>query len=69
MALRSKLDRGLSANTLIAQSIIRPLKFLVFSTIVLLISVYTAFTFGLTFLLYTTFPRVFNQQYGSKTGI
>ncbi|KAJ4302596.1 hypothetical protein N0V90_001485 [Kalmusia sp. IMI 367209] len=68
-ALRSKLDRGISVKIIVARSIIRPLKLLVLSPIVLLISVYTAFAFGLTFLLYTTFPRVFNQQYGFKTGV
>ncbi|KAF2014428.1 MFS general substrate transporter [Aaosphaeria arxii CBS 175.79] len=69
LELRSRLDRGISANALLAQSVIRPLKLLVFSPIVLLISVYTAFAFGLTFLLYTTFPRVFSRQYGFGTGI
>lgn len=68
-SLRSRLDRGISPDTLLAQSIIRPLRLLLFSPIVLLISLYTAFAFGLTFLLYTTFPRVFNQQYGFGTGV
>ncbi|OAL43343.1 MFS general substrate transporter [Pyrenochaeta sp. DS3sAY3a] len=68
-SLRSRLDHGIAPGTLLAQSIIRPLRLLLFSPIVLLISLYTAFAFGLTFLLYTTFPRVFNQQYGFGTGV
>lgn len=67
-ALRSKLDRGTPPKVLIAQSIVRPLKLLIFSPIVLLLSLYTAFAFGLTFLLYTTFPQVFNEQYNFQAG-
>ncbi|KAF2794928.1 MFS general substrate transporter [Melanomma pulvis-pyrius CBS 109.77] len=68
-ALRSKLDRGTPANQLIAQSIIRPLKILIFSPIVLLLSLYAAFAFGLTYLLFTTFPSVYSIKYHFKVGV
>jgi multidrug resistance protein len=63
-ALRSKLDRGFPASRLISISIQRPLKLLIFHPMVSLMSLYVAFTFGLTFLLFTTFPAVFSEQYG-----
>lgn len=36
---------------------------LIFSPIILFISLYCAFVFGLTYLLYTTFPSVFEEKY------
>jgi MFS family permease len=63
-ALRSKLDRDIPARTLISMSIQRPLKLLLFHPMVSLMSLYVSFTFGLTFLLFTTFPAVFSEQYG-----
>lgn len=66
--LRSALHDGLSPKQRITQAIIRPLKMLFLSPIVLLLSIYVTFLFGLTYLFVTTFPRVFMQQYGFSTG-
>ena len=41
---------------------------LIFSPIVLLLSLYVAFVFGLIFLLFTTFPSVFEATYGFGPG-
>lgn len=68
-ALRSKLDRGIPIGKLLIQELERPLKLLLFSPIVLLLSIYVAFCFGLTFLLFTTFPSVYSQKYHFKTGV
>jgi predicted MFS family arabinose efflux permease len=46
----------------------RPVKLLIFSPIVLLISLYTGIIFGLIFLLFTTFPSVFQGVYGFDAG-
>lgn len=43
---------------------LRPIKMLLFSPVILLISLYCALIFGLTYLLYTTFPLVFEDKYG-----
>ncbi|EXJ83971.1 hypothetical protein A1O3_04638 [Capronia epimyces CBS 606.96] len=51
------------------RGIVRPLKLLVLSPIVLLLSLYTAFYFGLIFLLFTTFSTVYMDQYGWSTSI
>lgn len=64
MELRSKYDLKLSPAALLKISIIRPMKMLVLSPIILLLSVYMAFIVALTFLFFTTFAQVFKDQYG-----
>jgi MFS family permease len=49
---------------LLARAFSRPLKLLMYSPIVLLVSLYTGIMFGLIFLLFTTFPLVFGGTYG-----
>ena len=68
-ALVSQMDRGLTPGQLFLRAIIRPTKLLVLSPIVLLLSLLCAFVFGLIFLLFTTFPMVFEQQYHFSAGI
>lgn len=48
---------------------IRPTKMLVLSPIVLMLSLYSAFMFGLIYLLFTTFPAVFEETYRFSAGI
>ncbi|KAF2736394.1 MFS general substrate transporter [Polyplosphaeria fusca] len=67
-ALVSKLDKGIAPKTLLARAVVRPLKLLVLSPIVSLLSIYTAFSFSLIYLLFTTFPIVFSEQYHFGTG-
>lgn len=69
MALQSKYHIDLPATTFFVQNLVRPIKLLLFSPIVLALSTFAAFVFGLTFLLFTTFPMVFEQQYGFGPGI
>ena len=68
-ALVSKMDRGLTPRQLFVRAITRPTKFLLLSPIVLLLSLLCAFVFGLLFLLFTTFPTVFEEQYNFSAGI
>ncbi|KAK5174692.1 uncharacterized protein LTR77_001774 [Saxophila tyrrhenica] len=68
-ALVSKMDRGLTPRQLFLRAITRPMKLLVLSPIVLLLSLLCAFVFGLLFLLFTTFPTVFEEQYHFSTGV
>ena len=65
--LRSALHDGLSPKQRMSQAIIRPMRMLLLSPIVLLLSIYVTFLLGLTYLFITTFPRVFMQQYGFST--
>ncbi|KAL0640682.1 hypothetical protein Q9L58_000353 [Maublancomyces gigas] len=53
-----------SKRRVLAHGLIRPLKFLIFSPIVALLSLYMAITYGLLYLLFTTITSVFEGQYG-----
>lgn len=67
MKLVSKLDLKMSPRELLVRSIVRPLKMVIFSPITLLLSLYGGLVFGLIFLLFTTFPSIFQGQYGFST--
>lgn len=69
LTLVSKFDLGMTPTALFKQSLIRPLKLLLLSPIVLALSTFCALIFGLTFLLFTTFPSVFEEQYGFSSGV
>jgi len=66
--LRSALDTGRDPKELFKFSIVRPIKMLFLSPIVFLISLYMATVYGYVYLLFTTFPRVFQIQYGFSSG-
>ncbi len=66
--LRSALHEGLSAKQRMIKAITRPLKILFLSPIVIVLSLYVTFIFGMTYLFIATFPRVFALQYGFSTG-
>lgn len=62
-ALRSALDLAMTPRTLFAISITRPLRMLA-SPIVFFLSLYVAIAYSYLYLCFTTFPRVFGDQYG-----
>ncbi|KAJ5522228.1 Major facilitator superfamily domain general substrate transporter [Penicillium freii] len=62
------LDRE-SPGKMLRAAIIRHAKMLVFSPIVLLISLYSGALFGVIFLLFTTFPTLFESQYHFDIGL
>ncbi|KAL6720805.1 hypothetical protein ACLMJK_002730 [Lecanora helva] len=66
--LRSALDTGKAPIDLFKFSIMRPLKMLLLSPIVFLMSLYMAIVYGYVYLLFTTYPRVFQGQYGFSNG-
>ncbi len=66
--LRSALDTGRDPKELFKLSIVRPIKMLFLSPIVFLISLYMATVYGYLYLMLTTFPRVFQIQYGFSNG-
>jgi hypothetical protein len=67
--LRSALDLGLTPRELFKKSIFRPMKMLLFSPIVLTLSTYMAFVYGLLYLLFTTITGVFTKTYGFSQGL
>lgn len=66
--LRSKLDPGISTRDYFIRAIIRPTKMLLFSPIVLTLSVYMAVVYGYLYLLFTTLTLVFEKGYGFSSG-
>ncbi|KAK9365636.1 major facilitator superfamily domain-containing protein [Lipomyces kononenkoae] len=63
-AFQSALQSSKSPAQLFIASIIRPTKMLLFSPIVLGLSIYTAIAYGILYLIFTTMPDVFERQYG-----
>ncbi|KAI1170816.1 putative MFS transporter [Nemania sp. FL0916] len=66
LALRSKLTHphSISPKQVLIGALGRPTKLLIKSPILLVMSLFVAFIFGTTYLLFTTFPDVFEGQYG-----
>ncbi|KAJ5728542.1 MFS transporter [Penicillium malachiteum] len=58
------LNKNLTPSQILTRSIMRPTKMIFLSPIVFLISIYCAFMFSLLYLLFTTFPDVFEKTYG-----
>jgi multidrug resistance protein len=66
--LRSKLDTGLAPGEVFTRAIVRPIKLLVLSPIVLMLSLYMGVVYGYLYLLFTTFAVVFQEQYHFSSG-
>ena len=66
--LQSILDTGKDPKELLRFSIVRPLKMLFLSPIVFMMSLYTATIYGYLYLMFTTYPRVFQVQYSFSDG-
>lgn len=66
--LKSKLASPLSPAALFKVSIVRPMKLLFFSPIVLALSTYMAVVYGYLYLLFTTITEVYEGQYHFNQG-
>ncbi|KAK8147940.1 hypothetical protein G3M48_000682 [Beauveria asiatica] len=62
-------DKNRTPTQLLMRASVRPLRMLFLSPIVFLLSLYCAFMFGLIYLLFTTFPSVFELTYHFDTDI
>ncbi|KAH8725828.1 benomyl/methotrexate resistance protein [Phaeosphaeriaceae sp. PMI808] len=62
------LDADRTPSQIFTRGIIRPLRLLFLSPIVSILSVYVGVVYGFMYLLFTTFPLVFQAQYGFNTG-
>lgn len=67
--LRSKLDSGLTPAQNFRRAIVRPTKMLLFSPIVLLLSIYMAVVYGYLYLLFTTLTSVYEEVYHWNSGV
>jgi hypothetical protein len=61
--LRAAGDKQTPVKHLVLHAMVRPMKFLFTSPIVALIALYIAFNFGVTMLLFATFPTVYEETY------
>ncbi|KAF4473141.1 Major facilitator superfamily domain, general substrate transporter [Fusarium agapanthi] len=61
--LRATGDKQIPIKQLVLHALTRPIKFLFTSPIVALIAFYIAFNFGVTMLLFATFPTVYENTY------
>lgn len=68
-ALRSKLDSGLSPKQMFQRAIVRPAKLLFLSPICTFMSIYLAITYGVLYLLFSSFTFVFEETYGFSQSI
>jgi hypothetical protein len=59
----------LRPRQLAERALLRPMRMLIFSPIVLLIGIYMALVFGMTYLLFATFPSVFQETYHWRVGV
>lgn len=66
--LRSALASNLPTSEVWKQAIVRPMKLLIFAPIVTLMAMYVAVTYGIMYLLITTFSFVYADQYGFDEG-
>ncbi|KAF2199808.1 MFS general substrate transporter [Delitschia confertaspora ATCC 74209] len=66
--LRSKLALNIPPREIFKRSLIRPMKMLFFSPIVLLMSIYISINYGILYLLFTTITFVFQVQYRFSAG-
>lgn len=66
--LKSRLATGTAPVEHFKVSIVRPIKMLFRSAIVFLLSLYMSTIYSYIYLLFTTFPRVFEGRYGFSNG-
>lgn len=71
--LRNCYDNGQgskpSQGRILLNALVRPLKMLLLSPIVLLLTIYLSFAYGTLYLLFTTIPTVFEETYGFNVGL
>jgi MFS family permease len=59
----------LSQKRILINGLVRPLKMLALSPVVLLLTIYISFTYGTLYLLFTTIPTTFEKTYGFSIGL
>lgn len=62
-------EKSAGRKTILASSLIRPLKLLFSSAIIFVISLYVAFGYGCLYLLFNTIPMVFRGSYNWSVGV
>lgn len=68
-SLVSSMHDPTPARELAKRTLVRPVKMLLYSPIILVLSIYLSVLFGYLYLFLTTFPMVFQEQYQFSVGI
>lgn len=66
--MKTQFDKGLTPGQVIKTAIARPTKLLTRSPIVVILSLYMSIVYCYMYLLFTTFTKVFESQYGFNSG-
>lgn len=66
--LRCEYDTGRSPVQLIGRSVVRPLRMLTTSPIIVIVSLFLAIAYSYMYLMFTTFTDVFEMAYGFDAG-
>ncbi|ORY69647.1 major facilitator superfamily domain-containing protein [Pseudomassariella vexata] len=69
VAARVNKVGNMTPGQMLVRALLRPSKMLLFSPIVLLLSLYCGFVFGLIFFLFDSFPQLFGGTYGFSPGL
>lgn len=69
LKLHTKFDEDKSLAKVLRVSLVRPFRLLATQPVVMVISLYMTYLFGLIYLLLSTFPGVFEGLYGESVGI
>jgi multidrug resistance protein len=67
--LKSALDTGLSPREAFKRGIFRPLRMLIFSPIVALLTIYNSVVYGYLYVVFTTITEVFEEGYHFSQGV
>ncbi|KAE8553969.1 hypothetical protein EYB25_002507 [Talaromyces marneffei] len=66
--MRTKYDKGQTLKQLIASAVTRPLRMLILSPIVLILSIYLSVIYSYSYLLLTTYTEIFEGVYNFNSG-
>ncbi|KAI1762806.1 fluconazole resistance protein 1 [Hypoxylon sp. FL1150] len=66
--IRSKLDQGKPPSEIMRKALVRPLKLLFRSPIIIMLALTVSIFYGYMYLIFTTFTTVFEGQYGFSSG-
>ncbi|KAN0102174.1 MFS general substrate transporter [Hyaloscypha variabilis] len=69
-AIHAKLEENeVDMRAIVKRNLTRPLHMLIVEPIVLLMSIYAAFIYGLLYLFLTAYPKIFQGVYGMRPGV
>ncbi|KAL8742888.1 MAG: hypothetical protein Q9190_004695 [Brigantiaea leucoxantha] len=65
---QSEHDEDMSVKSFFTSSILRPVRMMILSPMILFLSLYVSVVFAYTYIMFTTMTEVFQSRYGFSTG-